>query len=37
MNKMKTLVSGFNFIRLSQDPGRIETDGNGNSRKHDIL
>jgi exopolyphosphatase/guanosine-5'-triphosphate,3'-diphosphate pyrophosphatase len=37
MNKMKTLVSGFNFIGLSHYPNRITGDGNGNGRKHDIL
>ena len=37
MNEMKTLVSGFNFIRLSSYPGCIKEDGNGNGRKHDII
>ncbi len=34
---MKTLVSGFNIDKLSPYPGRIEGDGNGNGRKHDII
>lgn len=37
MNGMKTLFNGFNFRRLSHYPNRLSGDGNGNSRKHDIL
>jgi exopolyphosphatase/guanosine-5'-triphosphate,3'-diphosphate pyrophosphatase len=37
MNEMKTIFRGFNLSKLSTYPGRIEMDGNGNGRKHNII